>query len=171
MSIPRTGSLGISEDLWALLNSACYDERNHGPWEPPAEVVESARLADAAFDAGFGRDPEWCEDATRLVPFQPKCKECRRGARRVLTRRGLTDRRIQELFRLVGAKWDWTTDEKRAARKASDHGEAILDPKGPGWVLDSTVRRREQDMARRIAQSDQKAANKARASRNARHAG
>lgn len=80
----------------------------------------------------------------------------------MLTLRGIPDRTIQRLFAKVGAKWDWTTDEKRAARRDSDHGVAVLDPKGPGVVLDSTLRRRDAEQAKRIRESDQKATNRAR---------
>lgn len=153
MSVPRTGSLGIGSDLWALCNAACYEPhpvKGH-EWLVPEEIAKKVAVTDEAFDSGIRYGDEV------RVPFSPKCTTCRRAARRVLTLRGLTQPRIESLFRSVGAKWDWTNAEKAAARRDSDHGVAVIDPEGPGVVLDSTVKARMARRARRLVQDDFKA--------------
>ena len=163
-SIPRTGSLGMARDLWALTHAACYIDVEVGhAWEPPAEIAQKMAYTDEAFDAGFMRDPEVCDAPIRTVPFSPKCKDCRRAAKRVMSYRGLSSEQIQRCFDALGARWDWTTREKQEARKASDHGQAILDPAGPGFILDSTLRARQHRNEMRIVASDRRAASKARA--------
>jgi hypothetical protein len=117
---------------------------------------------DEAYDAGFLRDPELCDAPIDTVPFDPKCLTCRRAAKRVLTRRGLTSEQIQRCFAAVGAKWEWTTARKAQERRESDHGTAILDPAGPGFILDSTLRARQRRAAARIVHSDRKAERMAR---------
>jgi hypothetical protein len=162
--VTTPGSLGIGEDLWVLTHAACYDPnpvQGHR-WTPPAEVAEKIRVTEPAWNAGFMRDPELCDDVTTTVPFDPKCTNCRRAARRVLTRRAVPDRIQQRLFQMVSAKWDWVTDEKRAARREKDNGVALIDPQGPGVVLDSTVKRRQAERQRRLVASDFKARAEAR---------
>lgn len=160
--IPRTGSLGLTRDLWALTHAACYDPDpvvGHS-YDLGSEQPDLARrLGDTVegFDAGFMRDPDLCDTAHTTVPFHPKCKTCRRAGKRVLERRGLNRVQIMRCFAALGAKWDWTTPAKERERRESDHGLAIIDPAGPGVILDSTLRARQRRAEKRIEQSDRKA--------------
>lgn len=165
--IPRVASRSLGEGLWVLTHAACYEKVSLAAiedptvghqWQPPEAVAAKMKVTDEAFDAGFMRDPELCDHVVTTVPFDPKCKECRSAARRVLTERGYPPEQQQRLFAAVGAKWVWASAAKDRKKAQSDSSVAVLDPEGPGMVLESTLRARAARRAKKIADEDRDAA-------------
>jgi hypothetical protein len=142
----RIGSLGLNRDLDLLMNTACYAHPVKGhEWPGNEEVLYRLDMVRSV-------QPE------ETFPFSPRCKDCTRIAKNVFTKRGLTRDQIQRLFRIVGAKWVWASAETDKARKASDKGEVVPDPRNGGLVLDSTVKAREKTAQARLARHDAKLA-------------
>lgn len=141
----RIGSLGMNRDLDLLMNTACYANPVVGhEWSGNEQVLYRLDML-----------REIPEGTT--FPFHPKCKDCTRIAKNTFAKRGLTREQIQRLFREVGAKWIWASAETDKARKESDKGEVVFDPKNGGLVLDSTLKAREKRAAARIVHEDHKA--------------
>jgi hypothetical protein len=145
MSIPRTGSQGLSRDLWALCHAACYEpDATAGHAVVPSEEV-LARFAQ--IDVPF--DPD-----NPAVPFSPKCVKCRQAGKRVMERRGLNREQVKRTFEALGAKWQWTSRETDEKRRTADTGEMVVTETGV-LTIDRNVaakaRRKERQIQRRDA--------------------
>lgn len=152
----RTGSLGVTGDLWRLVNSGCFTDAQVGHAAVlPREVFDRLALGcPEGWDAGFGRQ---VDGMTRWwSTFDPACLDCKRAARAMLNDRGVDDEQVRKVFALVGARWTWTTPEKRAARKMNDSGTALIDPEAPNMTTDMAVRRRAARRAAAIVADDLK---------------
>lgn len=154
--IPRTGSLGLSRDMWALAQAACYADPVVGhEWTPPQEAYNRLACTDEAWDAGFDRtNDEGVKKTT--VPFNPACADCRKAGRRVLRHRGLSDKQQRAAFRGLGAKWQWTTPEKKQERLDRDRDEIVIGNEGKVRTT-SNERARQRRIAKRIEEADHKA--------------
>lgn len=158
--MPRIGSLGLSRDLWFTVHSACYVPNDEKPglaglghrWNVPTDVESRFLDLDEAHEL-----PRF--DGT--VPFSPRCIDCTRIAKRAMERRGLTRDQIRRCLEALGAKWIWTDEQKESARRESDHGTIVPDPKG-GLTLDSTLRNRERNRKARMLRKERKIAAEAR---------
>lgn len=147
----RTGSLGITNDLWLLLHYACYEDAEVGhAWEPPTELVDTIRWAEGALDAGYDRKNG------RTVPFRPGCKKCRTTAKNRMMARGLKREQVIRLFVRVGARWDWASREKAAEKLLRDDDLCIPDPENPGFTLVSTVKERRRRRIKQMEFEDRK---------------
>ena len=162
MGIPRTGSQGLSRDLWALCHAACYEvpssdenevHRGHAQTPPPSVADRFEWI-----------DVEWVPGQT--VPFDPKCKRCRQVGKRVMERRGLTREQVKNCFDALGARWEWTSRETDEKRRNSDRGEMVVDQNG-NLSLDVKVQAKKRAAARKIQRQDDKADRRARALKGA----
>ena len=155
--IPRTGSLGLTRDMWILARTSCFEvdpETGHS-WTPPQQLAERLAATPEAFEAGFLRDPEVCDHVVTTVPFDPNCKKCRQVGKRMLEKRGLTREQVKRCFEAIGAKWEWTSRESDRKRRLDDSGEMVVDQDGK-IVTDRTIKARQRRRARKIAEQDAK---------------
>lgn len=153
MGIPRTGSQGLTRDMWALCQAACYEPDpvvGHDVFPPDAVIDRFDNI-----DRGESAAAVYYEQSLR-VPFDPKCKRCRQVGKRVMERRGLTREQVKRCFDGLGAKWEWTSRESDEKRRNDDSGVMVVTDSGV-LTTDRKVAAKKRREARRIERDDQKA--------------
>jgi hypothetical protein len=136
----RIGSQGRANDLWFLVQAACYEPEQGHQWEPTPEVAELLDSSLRAYDSGYRRGD--------TVPFHPGCRNCGRTAKRVMERRGLSREQLQRLYATVGAKWLWSSREKDEKRRNNESGDVVVDFDGAAKLAKSIERREKARLVR-----------------------
>jgi hypothetical protein len=147
--MPRIGTQGRHNDLWTLVQAACYEPTEGHQWIPNEEVAALLDSSLRAYDQGYRKG--------QPVPFHPACRSCGRIAKKKLERQGLNREQIQKLYVLVGAKWSWTSQATDAKRRSNESGDVVVDFDGAA-KLASSIARREKARLVRTARRQEKAA-------------